>query len=481
MRGAFLALLFYLVGGEEAPHLTPEAALPAETVTTTGGEQEANSTKPHYYPAKTKDGLPVDEKIDQYFADAIWTMTRRPGTKPKFSRIPSWHWAMLNDAQRNSAYRLALNKAVAKVKSQGKVVRVLDIGSGTGLLAMLAGRAGADHVTTCEENENLVEVAVENIRRAQLRYPMCPVVVVGKLSTNLTVGPGQDMEKRANILVSEIVDSMLLRESIIPTLHHAMAELVEPDAVVIPSGGKLTFMAFESKELRDTRYLDSDVSGFDLSFINEGCHDLNSQEHLPDHNYRALSNPVVGMEFDFANVPRMDKYEFFALNLTMISDGVIDGVVMWLDLNLDHEITVSCDPRLGKAHHPHWQHVLFYPRFPLKTRAGDHLTLLVGHGETSVRAKLVFFSMANHTRSIVHIDPSKIPTMHKLIQALAHLLRRIRARFSLSICALCHSAAKATGRMTSALTLRTRVVYCRNWSSRNNNPVVRSRALSPLV
>lgn len=351
-----------------------------------------NPQKEVHYPKKDKRGIPVDENIDQYFANALYGFTGRVGSAPKFSRIPSWHWAMLNDIQRNSAYRVALTKAVAQLKSQGRPARVLDIGSGTGLLAMEAARAGADHVTTCEENEGLVQIAVENVKRAHTRYPMCEVVVVGKRSTNLTVGPGMDMEKKATILVSEIVDSMLLRESIIPTLHHAMEDLVEPDAIVIPWGGKLTFMVFESKEMRDTRYLESDVSGFDLSYLNEAGYDLNAQEHLPDHNYRALSNPVTGMDFEFGNVTRIEKYEFFALNFTIISDGVIDGVVMWLDLNLYEDITLSCDPRLGKLHHPHWQHVIFYPRFPVKTRAGDIVTMLVGHGETSVRAKIVYLN-----------------------------------------------------------------------------------------
>jgi hypothetical protein len=98
------------------------------------------------------------------------------------------------------------------------------------------------------------------------------------------------------------------------------------------------------------------------------------------------------MDFEFANVTKIATYEFFALNFTIISDGVIDGVVMWLDLNLYEDISLSCDPREGKVHHPHWQHVLFYPRFPVKTRAGDVITMLVGHGETSVRAKIVFLN-----------------------------------------------------------------------------------------
>jgi len=410
------------VRGEEAARPTnhiDQAGMPKESETQKGLSKEGNETSPQkevYYPRRTRSGIPIDDKMDQYFADALFSFTKRSASIPKFSRIPSWHWAMLNDIQRNSAYRIALTKAVAQLKSEGKEARVLDIGSGTGLLAMMAARAGADHVTTCEQNEALVAIAQENVKRAHTRYPMCTVVVIGKLSTNITVGPGLDMEKKANILVSEIVDSMLLRESIIPTLHHAMDELVQPDAIIIPWGGKLTFMVFESKEMRDTRYLDGDVSGFDLSFLNEAAYDLNAQEFLPDHNYRALSNPVVGMDFEFANVTKIETYEFFALNFTVISDGVIDGVVMWLDLNLYEDITLSCDPRVGKVHDPHWQHVIFFPRFPVKTQAGDVITMLVGHGETSVRAKIVYlngvpFGLQRPYRSLENAyDPQIDPT-----------------------------------------------------------------------
>src|SRR5258708_2618047 len=57
--------------------------------------------------------------------------------------VPAWHFAMMDDKRRNTAYRAAIARAVP-----GK--RVLEIGTGAGLLAMMAARAGASTVTTCE-------------------------------------------------------------------------------------------------------------------------------------------------------------------------------------------------------------------------------------------------------------------------------------------------------------------------------------------
>ena len=53
---------------------------------------------------------------------------------------------MVNDNHRNQLYRLAIDKSVRQLKTRKPEVLGLDIGTGTGLLSMMAVRSGADRV-----------------------------------------------------------------------------------------------------------------------------------------------------------------------------------------------------------------------------------------------------------------------------------------------------------------------------------------------
>ena len=76
-----------------------------------------------------------------------------------------WHFDMLNDASRCKWFRREINIAVSRLRKQKQAVQCIDIGSGSGLLGLLAMQAGADQITCIEMDEGLAEKAQANVKR----------------------------------------------------------------------------------------------------------------------------------------------------------------------------------------------------------------------------------------------------------------------------------------------------------------------------
>lgn len=50
--------------------------------------------------------------------------------------------------------------------------------------------------------------------------------VIGKRSTDISVGVGEDLPRRADMCVNEVYDSALLGEGCLPAFRHALANLL---------------------------------------------------------------------------------------------------------------------------------------------------------------------------------------------------------------------------------------------------------------
>lgn len=107
---------------------------------------------------------------------------------------------MLNDAPRNRAYRLAIQKAVKGAH------HVLDIGAGTGLLSMMAWRSMCEEgriseemgsITACESFLPMFKLARKVLRANKVG---AGVRLIHKRSDEMEVGI--DMHCRADVLVS---------------------------------------------------------------------------------------------------------------------------------------------------------------------------------------------------------------------------------------------------------------------------------------
>ena len=135
------------------------------------------------------------------------------------SRSLGYHFPMIADTTRNGCFDRAIINHLRK--RPAAAAHVLDIGSGSGLLAMMAARAGAQQVVSLEMVPQLA-AAARHIVDAN-GYGDA-VSVVGQMSTS--VQPAE-VGGRFDLLVCEIVDDQLLGEGCAPrrsnARHHSIA------------------------------------------------------------------------------------------------------------------------------------------------------------------------------------------------------------------------------------------------------------------
>ncbi len=131
---------------------------------------------------------------------------------------PVEHARMLHDDRRTGDYLKALAEAVRP----GDVV--LDVGTGSGVLAVAAARAGARRVYAVEGSD-IAEVAER-------------VFAANGVDGVVTVVPGWsrhiELPEPADLLVAEVIGNEPLEEEILETTLDARRRLLKPDARLIP-------------------------------------------------------------------------------------------------------------------------------------------------------------------------------------------------------------------------------------------------------
>lgn len=153
---------------------------------------------------------------------------------------------MLHDKDRNIKYYQGIQAAVSRVKDRGQKALVLDIGTGTGLLSMMAVTAGADFCYAIEVFKPMADAAVKIVEKNGFSDK---IKVINKHSTEVTVGPDGDLPCRANILVTELFDTELIGEGALPSYEHAHRHLVQEHCEAVPHKATVYAQLVESKRM----------------------------------------------------------------------------------------------------------------------------------------------------------------------------------------------------------------------------------------
>lgn len=332
------------------------------------------------------------------------------------TRLPAWHFKMLNDHERNRRYGLALDRALARASARNS--SVVDCGCGAGLLSLLAARAGAKTVCSIEISAAIADVADETIsgylreRGPDLTLPSMRLFPQEVRS----IDPAE--LGRHDVIVCELMDASGLGESLLGVLLHACRHLAAPSAQVIPCRlvlrGCLGFVGLPS------RHGCLDFAPLDLFWSSSrrgGPFAAGAPPPLlfagaspaPTETPSLLSGPFSsknlnrlrrGDSWDYLSA---DSSQLLAVNISqallgkethvceteteiiITRSGIVNCIHWWWTASLDDEEELSNRPlAAGGTMTTHW-HQPFAPIGPLPVRAGDRFrlkaTLNDAHGQ----------------------------------------------------------------------------------------------------
>jgi type I protein arginine methyltransferase len=160
------------------------------------------------------------------------------------------HLAYWADQVKIDRYRAALRQVVTERSV------VLDLGTGSGLLTLLACEAGARRVYAIE-SESIAAVAQEIFEQNGVADR---VVLLRGLSTSLS------LPERADVLVGDQMGGMAYTAGVFPYYADAAARLLEPNGVTVPAEFELLLAGVDHADVRAMlAFLGGSPSGYDLS------------------------------------------------------------------------------------------------------------------------------------------------------------------------------------------------------------------------
>ena len=353
--------------------------------------------------------------IDQSSGGLVWqdATTSSSGGEDvailRHLRTKMWILPMLNDVTRNEFYQAAVRNAcqalpILSEKLIDSEITVLDIGSGTGLLAMMGYKFAID---VFRHTAKKVKVVSLEMASAMARVARETVTANGFDHDEIQIRAEHSCEMpplhpKAFLCTSELLESALLGEGILPALRDAWDRHLTPNAVVVPQRARVYAQILHNKELIGSYSgpapllkLGDGVTSLRL-FLSSSDESLMSSAGgvvVPVHarsllhhaDTRVLSKSTMVMDFNFTSRDSIPGTEGRSRRhcVSIQESGTAHGVLFWWELDLWDDITYSTE--CGKQQwQDHWRQCLYVFTSPIDVHKNADIYLDCHHTDMSL-------------------------------------------------------------------------------------------------
>ena len=263
------------------------------------------------------------------------------------------HRELLLDDIRTNAYRDAIRQVVTPDSV------VLDLGTGSGILAFFACEAGARRVSAVDVTHS-ADLAAFLAR--QLGYAD-RVEVIHDHSTKI------DLPEPADVLVTETLGVFGFNEHILSSVIDARSRLLRPGAAIIPQRIKLAIVPVEAPAVFD-RYVGfwrRERFGIDVSPLAVFA---SNALYVADVDVSSfLAPPATVISTDLATIPSVDVSGH--AHFTASRSGLLSGFSGWFRATLAPGIELS-NELPGTTH---WNHAFLPLESPLSVDEGTPIDI----------------------------------------------------------------------------------------------------------
>ena len=274
------------------------------------------------------------------------------------SIVPAWHISMMNDELRNRSFLDAIKLAVNKESL------VFEIGTGSGLLSMMAIESGAKKVVTCESIKTISDNAKKIVHKNGYHKK---IDVINKKSTEVKIG--EDIPRKADLLISEILSSEFVGEGVMESLSDANKRLLKKNGRVIPQSGciKIALLG-DTEEIKKSIYVDK-YDDFDLSLFNSITQRKFSIKLK--EKPKILSDDIDTFTINLKNT---DSYftEEKVFRLQANQDGLCLGLIQWMKIKLYDNIDYENIPYSVQSH---WSTPVYVFDEPIELKKGQFIDI----------------------------------------------------------------------------------------------------------